>query len=286
MQPVCKSNGILSPNFQSNEALTKEIKQEINIAHPSYASDAPQDYFNDSYFWQFSSEGAKTNWNYCLSMFRSKEEIIPNVYIGTQDYALLRELLEGDYAHKSNEYFAENDLGLFLSFKNQEAENRWEEIKREKLGYHQMDIPFTRVISISTDAFEENELKNRLATAAFGYRQVSQHKFIQLRDLPKSEEKVQDQLRQWNLVKEEFNEIFSMIDTARYEGKPILIHCQRGRHRSVAIIAAYLIHRLKLTPEEALSYICLKRACAIPYGPPKKGSEFSALLDDFASSLF
>lgn len=291
MQPLAKLNAESGWDSsktdqlqQANEFLANQIKQELKTPLPAFESNSPKDYFDDSYFWQFSSEDAKSNWHYCFSMFRSKEEVLPNVFIGAQDYALIGELLKGDYTHKSNDYYAQNDLGMFLSFRDQEAENIWKKIKSEKLGSLQTEIPFTRVISITTNAREEKELKKELLHSdSTGYQQVNQHKFVQLRDLPNSEEKVQDQLRQWNLLKEEFKEIFSMIDTAREERKPILIHCKRGRHRSVAILAAYLMSRMRLTAEEALSYICMKRGCAVPYGPPKKGSEFSALLDELTT---
>jgi atypical dual specificity phosphatase len=35
-------------------------------------------------------------------------------------------------------------------------------------------------------------------------------------------------------------------------GRPVLVHCQQGRDRTGAVLAAYLIKHMGLTPEEAL----------------------------------
>lgn len=61
----------------------------------------------------------------------------------------------------------------------------------------------------------------------------------------------------------------------------ILIHCALGRHRSVAILVAYLISRLDLTVSESMAYIRSKRACAIHY----ELSEFTPFLENFRRTL-
>jgi len=46
----------------------------------------------------------------------------------------------------------------------------------------------------------------------------------------------------------------------------VLVHCHAGRQRSAILIAAYLVYKYKMTPEEAYNYILDKRPEAFHYG--------------------
>ena len=55
-----------------------------------------------------------------------------------------------------------------------------------------------------------------------------------------------------------------MIDAARKENKPILIHCTQGESRSVTVLIAYMWERMGLNYDQALDYIKSKRFHAGP----------------------
>jgi len=42
----------------------------------------------------------------------------------------------------------------------------------------------------------------------------------------------------------------------------VLVHCHAGRSRSIAVVAAYLLHVQPLSPGEALALVSRKRPCA------------------------
>jgi len=46
----------------------------------------------------------------------------------------------------------------------------------------------------------------------------------------------------------------------------VLVHCYAGRQRSAILIAAYLVYKYKMTPEEAYNYILYNRPQAFHYG--------------------
>lgn len=267
----------LNPLVRTNENLGSSIVQELSQCHMKKVDIAtpPQDFFEHSPFWDYAPEGVMLDWNYCLSRLLSKEEVIPGVFIGTETYALVAELVNGDYVLKSNEFYAEKDPSMHLIFKNGELEQTWPNIKARILGLENPQVDFTRIISITKNASDELLLRGKLEQLN-GYSAIKMHKIVQLRDLPQNATETQDQIHQWDNLTREFNEIFSMIDDARIAQEPILIHCKAGRHRSVAILAAYLIDRLGLTARQALDYIRTKRACAVHY----ERSEFSKLLTE------
>jgi predicted protein tyrosine phosphatase len=261
-----------------NEDLARFIRSELEQCpmEKIVAASKPEDYFNDSEFWFCAPKDAMQNWNYCLSKLSSKEEIVPGVFIGAEKAALISEVVHGDFSHKSNSYFEKNDSSFHLHFKHSEFEKDWIGLKEKALGSEQERIKFTRIISVVKNSDDEMLLRNQLdqASGNSAYFDVESHKIIQLRDVPKTEEEKNEQQNQWEALIKDCGEVFTMIDTARQKGEPILVHCVAGRHRSVAILAAYLISRLKLTAAEAIAYIRLKRACAVEF----EISEFSERL--------
>jgi len=44
---------------------------------------------------------------------------------------------------------------------------------------------------------------------------------------------------------------------------PVLVHCQFGRSRSPAVVAAYLMTALRLDPNQALEYVASKRTISV-----------------------
>lgn len=65
-------------------------------------------------------------------------------------------------------------------------------------------------------------------------------------------------------VSEYFKEIFEVMDTAVFGDKKVLVHCQKGRSRSAAIVAAYLINRFGMTVQQAMNKIWSSRPSAAP----------------------
>lgn len=55
-------------------------------------------------------------------------------------------------------------------------------------------------------------------------------------------------------------EVFHMIDKARLNDEPILIHCSQGKHRSAFFAAAYLVYILHITPDDAIAFLKKRRA--------------------------
>jgi protein tyrosine/serine phosphatase len=56
--------------------------------------------------------------------------------------------------------------------------------------------------------------------------------------------------------------VLEKIHTCRMNQQPVLIHCHAGMQRSAAVLACYLIHYYKMTPDEAIRFIKSKRPIA------------------------
>ena len=67
-----------------------------------------------------------------------------------------------------------------------------------------------------------------------------------------------------NNIKDHFSLTNTFIETAIHHNKNILIHCVCGVSRSITIFAAYLINKLKIKPQDALTYIKSRRSVANP----------------------
>ena len=67
-----------------------------------------------------------------------------------------------------------------------------------------------------------------------------------------------------NNIKTHFPLTNTFIETAIHEKKNILIHCVCGVSRSVTIFTAYLINKLKISPQDAITYIKSRRSIANP----------------------
>ena len=63
----------------------------------------------------------------------------------------------------------------------------------------------------------------------------------------------------------------------------VLIHCYAGRQRSAILIAAYLVYKYKMTPDEAYDYILDKRPEAFHYG---KSYNFHKSLIQYYDDLY
>jgi len=57
-------------------------------------------------------------------------------------------------------------------------------------------------------------------------------------------------------------EIVSKLCQEYRSGKPILVHCAAGMQRSAAVVAMFLLATAKLTSDEAMAYIRVKRPIA------------------------
>jgi protein-tyrosine phosphatase len=56
--------------------------------------------------------------------------------------------------------------------------------------------------------------------------------------------------------------VLEKIHNCRMNQQPVLIHCHAGMQRSAAVLACYLIHYYKMTPDEAIRFIKHKRPIA------------------------
>lgn len=63
----------------------------------------------------------------------------------------------------------------------------------------------------------------------------------------------------------------------------VLVHCYAGRQRSAILIAAYLVYKFKMTPEEAYNYILYNRPQAFHYG---KFYNFNDALVQYYNDLY
>lgn len=252
---------------KTNQDLAQEIRTALsqNNRKTFNAPGSPSDYFEMSSYWDYAPEGAMLNWDYCLSRQLSKNEIIPYVFIGTETYAVLEELLGGDYDFKSNEFYSENDPSFHLKFKSEEAKQAWPKIKAEALGLQQEEVRFTRIISVVKNADDEVQFRQKLQSASSecGYSAVKIHEIVQLRDVPQNESEVRDQQDQWRALEDRFEDFFKIMDDGRKAKENVEVNCKAGRHRSAAIVAAYLMDRLGLSAEEALDYIRMQRGCVV-----------------------
>lgn len=60
-----------------------------------------------------------------------------------------------------------------------------------------------------------------------------------------------------------FDKTTELIYSTLSKGNGILVHCQRGHHRSASVVAAFLIRYLKIDYFDALKYINAIRPCAL-----------------------
>ena len=60
-------------------------------------------------------------------------------------------------------------------------------------------------------------------------------------------------------VRSRFESANAFIDTALSEHGVVLVHCRMGRSSSASIVIAYVIHKLGLSAEEAMSYVKQRR---------------------------
>lgn len=56
--------------------------------------------------------------------------------------------------------------------------------------------------------------------------------------------------------------VLEKIHQCRMNQQPVLIHCHAGMQRSAGVLACYLIHFYKMTPDEAIRFIKSKRPIA------------------------
>jgi len=56
--------------------------------------------------------------------------------------------------------------------------------------------------------------------------------------------------------------VLEKIHNCRMNQQSVLIHCHAGMQRSAAVLACYLIHYYKMTPDEAIRFIKRKRPIA------------------------
>ena len=267
-------SGVQDNNLDTSKEFTKmyaSIKGNFLI----------QDYFYDSEFWIYSPPDAMDDWHFCISRLQTKTDVFARtIFIGTGAGALIDELCHGDYEVKSNEYYAQHNNSLHLLLKEESNIEKWRQISTNEFGLEHEKVPFTRVISVVKNAEAEATLRATLqgTEADCQYSLVKEHVFVQLIDHPKDEHGQQEQLRQWKDLKTNFSAIFSTIDRAIEEKEPILVHCTAGRHRSAAIVIAYLVARLGLPVRESFDYIRSKRGCVNDY----ERSEFAGWLSEWA----
>ncbi|KAL3899486.1 MAG: hypothetical protein SGARI_006447 [Bacillariaceae sp.] len=88
-------------------------------------------------------------------------------------------------------------------------------------------------------------------------------------------EGVKDKSDPENSIAQYFDKTLPFIDQALAKGGRVLVHCKHGKSRSVSTIAAYLIARNHVSPEEALEQIRVNR----PKAKPNKG--YMQDLEDF-----
>ena len=74
-----------------------------------------------------------------------------------------------------------------------------------------------------------------------------------------------------------FEKTFKKIDKAVFGGEKMLVHCQAGRSRSAALLAAYLINRFEVSSEEAIAFLRKRRFCVDP--------KFAASLQNYSTAL-
>ena len=75
---------------------------------------------------------------------------------------------------------------------------------------------------------------------------------------------IYDDAKYENRISQYFNKTLPFIDHALSSGGRILVHCWRGKSRSVSTIVAYLIEHNHMTPDEALERIRITRSIAQP----------------------
>jgi protein-tyrosine phosphatase len=61
-----------------------------------------------------------------------------------------------------------------------------------------------------------------------------------------------------------FDDAFYFLDQVNRNGGKVLVHCQLGKSRSVAMVIAYLIRSQRMSYEDAYKFVKSKRKVALP----------------------
>lgn len=87
-----------------------------------------------------------------------------------------------------------------------------------------------------------------------------------------------------NIMYKKLHEFVILLDKfIDFNDGNILVHCYAGRQRSAILIAAYLVYKYKMTPDEAYDYILDKRPEAFHYG---KSYNFHKSLIQYYNDLY
>lgn len=114
------------------------------------------------------------------------------------------------------------------------------------------------------DFFKEHKIKAVLNCSKDIPNHYAHHKNIEYMRIP-----VEDSLKQkdYDLMYEYFPVIVEFIHKhAHIQKNNILVHCWAGRQRSAISVAAYLVSKYKMTPQEACKYVMDKRNEAFHFG--------------------
>lgn len=102
-------------------------------------------------------------------------------------------------------------------------------------------------------------------------------------DIPEAIERLtltmSDNENGWAQLEPHLEKAFDMIDKARIEEKPILVHCKEGTSRSAALVLAYLLAKTNVTLEQARIYLKFVRFTVNPKPC------FMQKLEEYASKL-
>lgn len=102
-------------------------------------------------------------------------------------------------------------------------------------------------------------------------------------DIPEAIERLtitmSDNEKGWAQLEPHLEKAFVMMDKARIEEKPILVHCTHGTSRSAALVLAYLLAKTKVTLEQARIYLKFVRFTVDPKPC------FIQKLEEYASKL-
>ena len=63
---------------------------------------------------------------------------------------------------------------------------------------------------------------------------------------------------------EAFLELCKLIESILKAGESVLVHCVRGRSRSVGLVMCYLVYSRNFTSKQALDHIRMRRTCVDP----------------------
>ena len=229
--------------------------------------------FRQSIFWLYTPPGTYNHgWRYCFSRLQDYDQVLSKIFIG--GIAAVQRLCVKDF--KINE----KQLGLEPK---DGTEEEWAKIKEKYLPVPK-PTAFQHVISVVKNAAGEavlREIIQKAATPSLYSEHVKTHTYVHLSDLPQTPEEKDLQAKLWaDFQAKNLSSILQVIDTAVEKEEAILIHCTAGRHRSVAILTAWMVLRLRLSVPEAITYIQKKRRCAVGV----ELSEFTPFLVELARS--